>query len=313
MNLVVPTGGRAGMLAALLLTLPSSGQEAGRISVDVDLVVLHATVTDNRGSFVPGLGKSDFRVLEDGRPQTIGFLDYGDQPVAVGLVVDNSGSMRRKRDDVVAAALVFARSSNPNDEVFVVNFNEKTSLGLPARQLFSASADDLTLALKGVPARGRTALYDAILAGFDGLARSKLEKKALIVVSDGADNASRAGLDDVLRRAGLSNVMVYTIGLFDEFGNDRNPGVLRKIARATGGEAFMPERTDAVVRICRRIAHDIRSQYTIGYSPVDRRLDGSYRSIVVTARGSRGGPLAVRARAGYLASPERVRPEGGAR
>lgn len=274
------------------------------ISVDVELVVLHVTVRDRKGRLVTGLQKQDFQVLEDGVPQTIQVFQREDVPVAVGLIVDNSGSMGPKRKDVTAAALAFARSSNPQDEMFVVNFNERVSFGLPNSRLFSASPAELTNALNGVPAYGMTALYDAAETGLTHLKEAKLDKKVLIVISDGGDNASHCRLGQVLRSAETSNAIIYTIGLFDENDEDRNPGVLRKISRATGGETFLPDETSQVVPICEQIAADIRTQYTIGYVPSNRKLDNTYRRITVTVAGPQGQKLVARTRAGYIASPE---------
>lgn len=207
---------------------------------------------------------------------------------------------------MITAALAFVRSSNPWDEMFVVNFNERVSFGLPDTQLFSASAAVLEGALNGIPASGRTALYDAIEAGLNHLKKATLDKKVLIAVSDGGDNASHHKLGQVLEDAGRSGVIVYTVGLFDEAEEGRNPGVLRKIARATGGEAFLPLETSKVVPICEQIAEDIRNQYTIGYIPSNHKLDNAQRTIKVTAAGRHGEKLQVRTRAGYVASPERT-------
>ena len=278
------------------------------ISVNVDLVVLNATVRDRNGGFVSGLRKEDFRVFEDGVPQEIRVFQHEDVPVAVGLIVDNSGSMGRKKKDVTAAALAFVRSSNPRDEMFVVNFNERTTFGLPDTELFSASSSELERALNGVPANGKTALYDAIEAGLKHLKKARLDKKALIAISDGGDNASHSTLGQVLESAGRSDAMVYTIGLFDEYDEDQNPRVLRRIARATGGEAFFPNETSQVVPICERIAEDIRNQYTIGYVPSNQKLDNTYRTIDLMATGRHGEKFLVRTRAGYIASPERNGP-----
>ena len=291
---------------------PKDGSSAATISVNVDLVVLHATVRYGKGGFVSGLQKQDFRVYEDGRPQTIGLFQHEDVPVAVGLVVDNSGSMKRKRSDVAAAALAFVRSSNLDDEMFVVNFNEHVSYGLPVTKLFSHQASELVEALMGVPAGGKTALYDAIEAGLVHLQKASRKKKALIVVSDGGDNASKHTLDQVLQDAGRSDALIYTIGLFDEYDKDRNPVVLKRIARATGGEAFFPAEVGAVVKICRGIAQDIRNQYTIGYAPPDLNRDSGYRRIRVRVAGHHGEKLSVRTRDGYIASPDRNSPPAGA-
>lgn len=288
----------------LACAAPLAGQSGGpTISVDVKLVQVHATVRDRRGGFVSGLGKQNFRVFEDGKPQAIRFFQSEDVPVAVGLVVDDSGSMGPKRKDVSEAALAFLRASNPRDQVFVVNFNEHVTFGLPESQLFSASPAELEAALNRRPATGKTALYDAILAGLARLEQSTLDKKVLIVISDGGDNASRHSLRQVLAAAARSNAIIYTIGLFDENDEDRHPAVLRKIARASGGEAFLPDDPRLVVPVCERIAEDIRHQYTIGYVPPGPALDNAWHSIGVTATGPHGSKLVVRARAGYLASP----------
>ena len=317
MQKAIPAGGRSssvrGYLPLFFLVLGQclpgqTGSPAGdsTISVDVNLVVLHATVLNRKSGFVSGLQKEDFHVYEDGAPQLIRVFEHEDVPVAVGLAVDNSGSMGRKRKDVTAAALAFVRSSNPRDQMFVVNFNERVSFGLPDTQLFSASAGELEGALNGIPANGKTALYDAIEAGLDHLKKATLDKKVLIAVSDGGDNASHHKLGEVLDDAGRSDAIIYTVGLFDEAEEDRNPGVLRKIARATGGEAFLPQETSQDVPICEQIAADIRNQYTIGYIPSNQKLDGTHRTIKVTATGRHGEKLLVRTRAGYIAPPERA-------
>jgi Ca-activated chloride channel family protein len=292
----------------LLLTpgLPGQNLSPGdaTISVDVDLVVLRATVRDSAGEFVPGLNQEDFHIFEDGRPQTIRFFQHEDVPVSVGLLVDNSSSMGRKRNDVVHAAQAFVQSSNPQDQMFIVNFNERVSLGLPETQLFSASPAELEKALNGVPASGRTALYDAVEEGLAHLTKASHDRKVLIVISDGGDNASRHKLPQILQDVERSGVMVYTIGLFDEHDADQNPGILKKLARTSGGEAFFPAPGSEVVPVCQRIARDIRSQYTLGYTSTNPALDNTYRRIKVTATQPHGGRLFVRTRPGYFASPK---------
>ncbi len=274
-------------------------------SANADLVLLNATVRTRRGGFVPGLGKADFEVLENGVPQTICVFQRQDAPVAVGLVVDHSGSMRPKRHDVAAAALAFVRSSNPKDQMFIVNFNERVSFGLPPTQLFSANADGLEGALNGMPWQGRTALYDAIAAGLGRLGEATLDHKALILISDGGDNSSRYGRRQVLEAATRSDAAIYTIGLFDPDDSDQDPGLLKKLARVSGGRTFLPRNPAEVVPLCARIAEEIRNQYTIGYSPAKPPGDCRFRRIEVrvTARGNAGD--VVRARAGYLACPGR--------
>lgn len=273
------------------------------ISTDVNLVVLHATVRNRKGEFVSGLAQDNFKVFENGEQQTIRLFRHEDVPVAAGLIVDSSGSMGPKRRSVVAGATEFARHSNPQDRLFVFDFNERVYSTLPHAQMFTSNVADLEQAILAAPATGRTALYDGIMAGYQRLAHAGLDKKALIVISDGGDNASRVTLKKLLDRALQSNVIVYTIGIFDQDDPDRNPGVLKRIARATGGEAYFPQALSQVTSICARIAEDIRNQYTIGYAPGNSRMDGTFRRIVVTATGPRGQKLSVRTREGYIAAP----------
>jgi Ca-activated chloride channel family protein len=287
--------------------------EPFRIKVDVALVVLHATVTDRQGGLVSNLGRQDFEVYEDGVPQSLRLFGDEDIPVTVGLVVDHSTTMRPKLAEVTAAALTFARSSNREDEMLVVNFNEKVSLGLPGTIRFTNSTAELKNAITAAPAGGETALYDAIAKGLEELEAGGRDKRVLIVVSDGGDNASRHSLGEVMKLARQSNAVIYTIGIFDEEDPDRNPGVLKRLAAETGGEAFFPDQLSQVVSICERIARDIRHQYTIGYVPSNPARDGTYRAIRVLARAKGYGRLSVRTRTGYIAAGEPGRDEKGAK
>jgi Ca-activated chloride channel homolog len=283
------------------------------ISVNVDMVVLRATAQDHKNVLVSGLGKDDFQVYEDGVRQQIKYFSREDIPVTVGLVVDNSGSMRPKRRDVIAAALAFARSSNPQDQMFVVNFNEKVSFGLPDSTPFTDQVAQLEVALSRIAAQGETALYDAVAAALEHLKTGNRDKKVLIVISDGGDNASKHKLTEIIALLGQPDAIVYTIGIFDEEDGDRNPGVLRRLAKDTGGEAFLPESLKDVAPICERIAHDIRNQYTIAYVPTNRKQDGTYRAIQVKANAPGRGGLSVRTRTGYFApSKSRLSPAGKA-
>jgi Ca-activated chloride channel homolog len=282
----------------------TTNQASATISVDVRLVVLHTSVRNNRGGIVSGLKERNFRVEEDGRPQVIRAFHSEDIPVAVGLVVDNSGSMTKKRSDVSAAASAFARSSNQGDEMFIVNFNDHVTLGLPDTKLFSASVDELESALLTPVPTGRTALYDAIINALAHIERSSNERKALVMFSDGGDNASKHTLNQVLQAVAQSGVTVYTIGLFDEEDPDRNPRVLRQIADASGGRAFLQGMSAGTMRICEHIAKDIRTQYTIAYSPSNQNFNGAYRTIKVSVRADHGVKLQARTRAGYMALPD---------
>jgi Ca-activated chloride channel family protein len=217
-----------------------------------------------------------------------------------------------KRKDVIAAALAFAHSSNPEDQVFVVNFSSTASLGLPPTKLFSASPKELENAINKSPAYGQTALYDAIDVGLKHLQKASRDNKVLIVIGDGGDNASHHSLNEVLQEAEQSDAIIYTIGLFDETDADQNPGVLRRLARVTGGEAFLPGATSEVLEICRAIAADIRHQYTIGYMPT-KDPDNTWRTIKIRVSAPGYGRLFVRTREGYLttqsppAGPEQPR------
>jgi len=203
--------------------------------------------------------------------------------------------------EVTAAARAFVRSSNREDEMFVVNFNEKVSLGLPGAIRFTDSTAELGNAIGGRTYRGMTALYDAVAKGLEGLQAGSRDKKVLILVSDGGDNASTRSLAEVMKLAGQSSAVIYTVGIFEPENPERNLGVLKSLAQATGGEAFLPEELSEVTAICEGIAHDIRHQYTIGYEPSDPTHDRAYHSIRVVARAKgRHGALSVRTRTGYI-------------
>jgi VWFA-related protein len=284
--------------------LPKSDQAAPyAIRTNVDLVVLHATVRDHKGTPVPGLAKENFQVFEDKIPQQIESFSHEDLPVTIGLVIDSSGSMRPKRDNVTAAAMAFVRSSNPADQIFVVNFNEHVSLGLPASLPFANNAGQVELALSRHASSGMTALYDAITLGIEQLQRGKWDKKVLIVVSDGGDNASKRNLGQVLSLVNQSSALIYTLGIFDETDEDRNPRILKQLSRASGGESFFPRDLQEILPICEQIAHDIRNQYTITFAPTNKKQDGAYRKIDVKAHELAGGSrLSVSTRAGYSAA-----------
>src|SRR5271157_1289798 len=247
---------------------------------EVDEVTLHATVVDEKNHLVVGLEKADFTVYEDGQPQKITSFRHEDIPVAVGVVIDNSGSMRDKRSAVNAAAINFVKSSNPQDKVFIVNFNEDFFLD----QDYTASIPKLKDALERIEARGGTALYDAVVASSDHLKKSgTLEKKVLLVVTDGEDNASRESLEQALRRLQEENgPTIYTIGLLGEEHNKRARRALRAMAEDTGGVAFFPKDLSEVNAITSQIAHDIRNQYTIQYKPDTPQSAGGYRTVKVT-------------------------------
>jgi Ca-activated chloride channel family protein len=284
-------------------TSPSQSRQGDEytIRVNADSVVLHATVENRKGILVSGLSKDNFQVHEDGVLQHIKYFSHEDIPVTVGLVVDNSGSMSSKRPEVIAAALAFARSSNPADQMFVVNFNENVSFGLPDNTPFTDRAAQLQVALSRIIANGETALYDAVAAALKHLKKGNRDKKVLIVISDGGDNASKHNLAQIRATARQSDAIIYTLGLFGENDPDKNPHVLKQLAKDTCGKAFLPESLSEVVPICEQIARDIRNQYTIAYVPTNRKQDGAYRVVQVQAEAPGRGRLFVRTRAGYTA------------
>jgi VWFA-related protein len=278
--------------------------ESFRISVDVALVVLHVTVSDRKGGFVSDLREQDFVVYEDGVPQHIQLFRNEDSPVTVGLVVDHSTTMLPKLAEVAAAAHTFVRSSNPEDEVFVVNFNEKVSLGLPSLLRFTNKTAILEYAITTAPTGGQTALYDAIAKALEELQAGSRDKKVLIVISDGGDNVSVHTREQLMTLAGQSSAIIYTIGIYDEADPTRDLGMLRRLAQTTGGEAFFPEELSDVVAICARIARDIRHQYTIGYVPLNPSRDGAQHAIRVVAGRKDSDRLTVRTRTSYVAGGE---------
>ncbi len=272
------------------------------IRSEADLVVLPVTVTDHKGRFVFGLQQQDFQVYEDGQPQTISEFNHGDVPVTAGLVIDSSGSMHMNRPEVAAAAKDFLSSSNPRDQVFVVNFNERVSLGLPQNVPFTDNVAQLEAAVFRGPSTGMTALYDAVDVALEHLNNSlENNKKALIIISDGGDNASHEDFRQVLNTALHENAIIYTIGILDEQEADVSPRVLRKLAKDTGGRAYFPTSAAVLPGICHEIATDLREQYTIAYIPSDRREDGTYRTIRVAVHAPGKGSLTVRTRKGYFA------------
>ncbi len=264
-----------------------------------EIVVVHVSVFDGKSQLVSGLPRDAFTIFENGQPEAVSFFHNEDNPVTVGLVLDCSGSMLRKREAVIAAGLAFARSSHPQDEMFTVNFNEHVWNGLPPSLPFTTDIAELRTALERSTARGQTALFDGLRTALTHLEKGHEPKKALIVVSDGGDNASVSSLTEVHDLALRMDAIIYTIGIQDQYDKDAKPDVLRNLSRATGGEAYFPRKPEDVTDVLERIARDIRSGYTLGYVPPPG-ADG-FRAIRVEARAPNGHRLSVRARSGYLA------------
>lgn len=274
---------------------------------NVDMVRLPVSIVDKDGNFVPGLAEDNFRVLENNTPQKISEFTHADIPISVGLVIDNSGSMKSKRARVNAAAMTFVQTSNPQDQMFVVNFNDEYYLDMD--EDFTNDPKVLKAALERIDSRGGTALYDAILGSINHLKKGAREKKVLLVVTDGVDNASAANhtLSYTVQKLEQSNVAIYAIGLFTRDDDSREEirqgkNALLALTQATGGEAYFPKTVDEANSICTRIAQDIRSQYMVGYYPSNEARDGAFRTIKVEITGVRGSrKLTVRTRPGYYA------------
>ena len=271
-------------------------------SETVRRVVLYATVRGTDG-FVADLTRADFTILEDGKPQQLLEFMREDVPVAIGLVVDNSASMLNKRAEVVEAAKTFVRAANPQDELFILHFNEQLAYGLPRDVSFTSDRALLDEALDRMRLDGRTALYSAIAEGLEHLSQSNLTKKALVVISDGGDNVSTVRLEDVVKRADLSGASFFGIGIYDPADGEADPKALRNLANRTGGESFFPERLDEVRSLCERIALTLRNQYTLSYSPPTVDTKPSYHRIEVKVKDPKKRKLTVRTRTGYYTTP----------
>jgi len=275
-----------------------SSEDQGRFvfKKQVQEVVLHATVVDEYGRLVTSLDRSAFSVFQNGHPETITSFRKEDVPVAIGIVIDNSGSMRDKRAKVNQAVVNLVQASNPRDEVFVVNFSQTPYLD----QDFTSDVNLLQTALHQVSSRGSTALYDAVVASEYHLRNNpRLDKKVLLVITDGQDNMSRETLQDALRKLQSNKgATVYTIGLMNEAMTRSGREALQKLAASTGGAAYFPQNLDEVDSVTRAIAHDIRSQYTLAYNP-GPNIGTGYQDIRVEARGPARSHLTVRTRTGY--------------
>jgi VWFA-related protein len=297
---------RSLVLAAALLSLPPAtalrGQETPTFSAQSELVVLHVTVRDRKGAYVGGLRQEAFNVIEDGQAQTVRLFTDTDTPTTIGLLIDSSGSMYQYRPITIAGATAFANASHPLDEIFALAFNEYVTAVLPADSPFTSDGRVLRNALeRHVSSRGRTALYDAIARGVDYLALGKRERKVLVLLSDGGDNASRTTKDDAVHKAQASNAVIYTIALVEYGSRDANPQLLKELALASGGETYRPDDADEITEVLGKIARDIRHTYTIGYVPTNTARDGAYRSVRVVVTAPPGRPLVVRSRTGYRA------------
>jgi Ca-activated chloride channel family protein len=288
-----------GLTLYTVLALSIAGQPAKpdeqpvTIRLDVNLTLLHAAVIDRAGQFVAGLDKTNFQLFVDETSRPITVFEPDDAPL-----VDNSASMTAKGSHVIAASLAFARACNPQDEMFVVHFSDQARLGLPPDKPFTGSISELETALSAFTAEGTTALYDAVALAISHLRETKLDRKILLIISDGGDNSSHEDLTTVLQMAQKTGVIIYCIGIYDDEDRDRKPRVLTAFSEVTGGKAFFPSELKDVRGTCVKIASDIRRQYTLGF---EGQEDGEYHLIKITAQSRAHGDLRVRTRAGYFA------------
>jgi Ca-activated chloride channel homolog len=281
---------------------PADGEGTTTIKMNVQRVVLYVTVREGKTGFVGDLTKDEFTIKDDGKVQAIHEFSRADVPVAVGLVIDNSQSMMNKKPEVLAAAKAFVHASNPEDEMFVIHFNDNIFYGLPKDKMFSGDHAELDHAIDSMELTGQTALYDAIQSALDHLKETKLTKKALVVISDGGDNRSTAKMDEVVKAADLSGALFYAVAIYDPMDGDAKPSVMRHLAKETGGEAFFPTQIDEITGLCESIARDLRNQYTLVYAPPARINDTKYHRVEVLVKDPKKRKLTVTARSGYYGS-----------
>jgi VWFA-related protein len=286
---------------ALAQAPPAAQDDVPLYRTDARLVLLHASVVDKNGKLLTNIPQSAFKILEDGVEQPIRLFRREDVPVSMGIIVDNSGSMTSKRTRVAAAALEMVKQSNPEDEVFIVNFNDDSHFDQP----LTNDVKKLQAALARMEARGGTAMRDALSKSINYVKKNgKKDKKVLVVITDGNDNSSDITLEQVVRQAQNSEVLIYAIGLLNEEEAREARSAkkaLKSLVDASGGLDYYPKSTSDVQEITPRVAHEIRNQYILGYTSSKQALDGSFRQIKVTVTGF--GRPTVRTRNGYYATP----------
>jgi len=292
------------LMGSLFIRGQSGNEQEFKLTAHSELVLLDVSVKEAKGGFVSNLKKENFQVYENGKLQTISQFGKEDTPITAGLVLDDSRSMRPKRGDVISSALAFIDASNPRDEMFVTHFNDGVRHGLPPGTTFSGNPDVLSKALWNNPAEGMTALYDGILDALHQLESGKQDKKSLVVITDGGDNASTHRYKDVLEAVQSTRAILYTVGVFDLEDVDRNPGLLRRLAAISGGVAYIPHDLSELPAICRGIAADIRNRYSIGYVPVRVDDKSALRTVKVAIIGAGNQKFVVHARTSYRL-PER--------
>jgi Ca-activated chloride channel family protein len=301
------------LLAVALASTALVAQDQPTYRAHADMVVVHALVEDGRGAAVGDLSRDNFLVYEDNYPQQLSVFSAADAPATIGLLIDNSTSMAPKREMVVTAAVQFAELSNPQDEIFVLAFNETVREAWEPRVIEESDISILRATLLDrISARGKTALYDAVDHALNRFSGARHTRQVMVVISDGSDNASRSTRADMLARLQASHAMVYTVVMRDPLEPDGNPGLLQRLSRETGGESFTPKRVADVPEALEHIARDIRATYTLGYVPTNQARDGTLRKLRVVASHPDGRKLKVQTRGGYVA-PKSLSPgDGGA-
>jgi len=292
-------------VCALAVSQPRGSGQEPVFRAETRLVVLRATVLNQRGELVTNLDRQDFSVYENGKRQPIALFRRDDVPVSIGLLIDNSGSMRALRARVEAAALAFARASNPQDEMFVLNFADTPRLDVP----MTGDVRVLETGIRRVDSIGGTAMRDAVEMAEDYLREhARQDRRVLVVITDGIDNASTTTIDRIRGAAERSATVIEAIGLFqDQEAHRAADGrhELKELTSQTGGNAYFPASVDQVETSALALAHQIRNQYTIAYSPLNQRLDGTYRTIRLVVNGS--GGYTVHTRPGYRATVDTSR------
>jgi VWFA-related protein len=288
--------------SGLAATAPSRQPEQPVFRADSELVVMHVSVRDRRGRYITGLAQDAFTVIDDGQPQALAMFSAEDVPASIAFLIDNSNSMRPNRERVIAASVAFAANSHPRDEISVLTFNEAVSPAFGPALIENIPEGSLRSAMdRTITARGMTALYDGVLAGLKRVAKGAHTRQVLILVSDGGDNASSVKLDEVMKQVREADATIYAVTLIDTLLREGNPGLMRRLARETGGEAFEPRNVEDIPDVFERIARDIRSAYTLAYAPTHRgEGEERRRPVRVYVRSNDGRPLSVRTREGYM-------------
>jgi Ca-activated chloride channel family protein len=289
---------------------PALPAPSAQFRASSELVVLHVSVRDRRGRYITGLAKDAFTVIDDARPQTLEMFSADEVPASIGFLIDNSNSMQPSRERVIASSVAFAKHAHPQDEIFVLTFNEAVRHAFgPAVVEQMDSAVFARAMSEAIVGRGMTAIYDGLAAGLSRLEHARHTRQVLIVVSDGGDNASHITRDAIVKQVHDSDATVYTVALIDPLIPDGNPRLLRQLARATGGESYEPRHADAVPEAFERISKDIRNAYTLAYVPTktDNHAPGRRRAVKVYVRSQEGRALNVRVRDGYFEKTHEAR------